>query len=191
MLYSVTVDVPRSWIRGPSQCTWSILSLVDTLMPVISISAVISLRRMVLSRIKNTSVRDGIFVRSVAVRGYSLFPRSLNYRLVVLLLRITVATNLRSYGYNRRYQKRCWLRSQICLRGTSPPVFCLLLTRLNLQLYTGDYSWGLLMLGLILSGLIIVSLRIDWFNGFTVRAFVDVASVPMIQFNSSSLIVIY
>ena len=61
-------------------------------MPVISISAVISLRRMVLSRIKNTSVRDGIFVRSVGVRGYSLFPRSLNYRLVVLLLRITVAT---------------------------------------------------------------------------------------------------
>ena len=57
---------------------------------------------MVLSRIENTSVRDWswywfrvqkwYFVRSVGVRGCSLFPRSLNYRLVVLLLRITVVT---------------------------------------------------------------------------------------------------
>ena len=36
--------------------------------------------------------RDGIFVWSVGVRGCSLFQRSLNYRLVVLLLRIKVAT---------------------------------------------------------------------------------------------------
>ena len=67
----------------------------------------------------------------------------------------------------------------------------------TLQMYTSDYSWGLLMLGLILLGLIIVSLRIDWFNGFPIgihERYVDVAGVPMyggIQFNSSSLIIIY
>ena len=49
------------------------------------ISAVISLRRMALSRI------EGYFDRSVGDRGFSI-STFLDYRLVVLLLRITVAT---------------------------------------------------------------------------------------------------
>ena len=49
------------------------------------ISAVVSLRRMALSGI------EGYFDRSVGDRGFSI-STFLDYRLVVLLLRITVAT---------------------------------------------------------------------------------------------------
>ena len=105
------------------------------------ISAVVSLRRMVLSGIENTSVR--YFDRSVGDRGFSI-STFLDYRLVVLLLRITVATCDRTgtivdirkdaEGYpNASHARRLnRLGSQFSVFYSDGIIY--------LQLYTGDYS---------------------------------------------------